>query len=74
MYQVYKILNKENPILKQINSNRFLYFNEHGKNMNYILRDELKIDLGPYHHPLENGHRKWAEILFNYIQEEDLLK
>jgi hypothetical protein len=39
--------------------------------MSFVVHKSLPV--GPENHPLEEGHKQWANILLNYIKTNDLL-
>jgi hypothetical protein len=41
--------------------------------MEFIDKNKFPELIGPENHPLEGGHKLWAEFLLDYIEKHDLL-
>ncbi len=60
------------PLAKSVNSETFYRFMDPGTDFLTYSRS-AGVPFGPMHHPLEEGHEKWACQLSAFIKEKELL-
>ena len=56
-----------------INAGRFFRLLEPQSDFFSITRDVWRVPMGPFQHPLEEGHKRWSVQLINYIELDQLL-